>query len=59
MSESREVELKLEVVPGEVPRFRESLARLGLGEGTKQHLASVYFDTPNQALRKEGVPVGN
>ena len=51
---SREVELKLEMRVEEVARVQRSLRR-GLGEGIKQHLISVYFDTGKRALRKRGL----
>ena len=54
MSVSREVELKLEMPVDEVAGVQRSLRR-GLGEGIKQHLISVYFDTGKRALRKRGL----
>ena len=54
VSVSREVELKLEMPVAEVVRVQRSLRR-GLGEGIKQHLVSVYFDTGKHALHTRGL----
>ena len=48
----KEIELKLEVPPQELPRLKRwrALSRKGAG---KQDLVSVYFDTPKHTLGPE------
>jgi triphosphatase len=53
--EPREIELKLDVDPTDVAALKARvLPGLGTG-GETQHLVSVYYDTPEQALRKHGM----
>jgi triphosphatase len=55
MSESREVELKLELpIEERAGRCARGLCRRA-GRGIKQHLVSVYFDTQKRALRAHGL----
>ena len=52
-----EVELKL-AVPQLVLRqaaHAKWLAKAAHKQGSRQHLTSIYFDTPDLALRKHGV----
>jgi inorganic triphosphatase YgiF len=53
----KEVELKLELDPADVPRIKSAplLAAESLGQSEEQHLVSTYFDTPDLALSKAGV----
>src|SRR5512147_2163816 len=53
----KEVELKLELDPADVPRIKSAplLAAESLGQSEEQHLISTYFDTPDLALSKAGV----
>ncbi|QAY76480.1 CYTH and CHAD domain-containing protein [Sphingosinicella sp. BN140058] len=53
MTETEEVELKLELVPGDVERFR-ALALLGAPSHAAQPQVSTYFDTPEGHVRKAG-----
>jgi triphosphatase len=56
MTGSREVELKLELPPGDTTRRLErTFNHLGGGTGFKHHLVSIYYDTGNRALRKQGL----
>jgi triphosphatase len=50
----KEIELKLEVPPQELPRLKRwrVLSRKGPG---KQDIASVYFDTPKHKLGRNGI----
>lgn len=50
----REVELKLEIAPGEVKRLRRQPA-LAAAQPREQEQLSVYFDTPGMKLRKSGL----
>ncbi len=52
-----EVELKLELDPGEVETLRRhpSLRRLGRGRSVTRTVRSVYFDTPGLALFHKGL----
>ncbi|HXF54477.1 MAG TPA: CHAD domain-containing protein [Hyphomicrobiaceae bacterium] len=52
----REFELKLELTPEELKRVNEHPALRGLtvGEPTIKTLHSIYFDTPDQRLRRAG-----
>ena len=53
----REMEFKLDVAPSALPDLKAKLlSKLG-GEGTSQHLVSVYYDTPKHALRSHGMTV--
>jgi triphosphatase len=53
----REVELKLELNPGDVARLQEhpALRRAATGPAQIQHLRSVYFDTSDLALARAGI----
>ena len=53
----QEIELKLEVDPETLPRLRRLgvFRREGLGRARTTTLRSVYFDTPELDLRREGV----
>src|SRR5262245_25887509 len=53
----REVELKLQLNPGDVARLQEhpALRRAAVGPAQVQHLRSVYFDTPDLALAQAGI----
>ncbi|WP_146151043.1 CYTH and CHAD domain-containing protein [Allosphingosinicella deserti] len=53
MTETEEVELKLELVPGDVERFR-ALPLLGAPAHAAAPQVSTYFDTPEGHLRKDG-----
>ncbi|MBX6322410.1 MAG: CYTH and CHAD domain-containing protein, partial [Rhodospirillaceae bacterium] len=48
-----EVELKLRLPPAEAPRLRRSPLLRGIGgRPVTRHLRSVYYDTPDHALRR-------
>ena len=47
----REIELKLDVAPKDVPRIKQQLRRLCDTRPRAHTLVSVYFDTPNWLLR--------
>jgi inorganic triphosphatase YgiF len=49
--QDREIELKLELEPGSADRLR---AALGAPPARVERLLSIYFDTPEGALRKAG-----
>lgn len=53
----QEIELKLEVDPETLPRLRRMgvFRREGVGRARTTTLHSVYFDTPELSLRREGV----
>lgn len=56
MSAPREFELKLEVAPSKAASLAaRGLKRFGGGKGARDRLASVYFDTDEQLLRKHGL----
>jgi inorganic triphosphatase YgiF len=48
-----EIELKLEIDPGDAARVAEAPALAGL-TGDRQELLSTYFDTPDEDLRRKG-----
>lgn len=55
MSNTRELELKFEVAPDKAESLKtRGLRRLG-GEGIRERLSSVYFDTRKHALNKKGL----
>ena len=55
MNEPREIELKLEVPPGDAGKVAQTLANtFGAVKPAKQ-LVSTYYDTPDHALRKHGL----
>jgi triphosphatase len=56
-TEPREIELKLDVAAHDVERLLRHplLRRLGRGRATTRPVHSVYFDTPELALRAKGV----
>ncbi len=53
----REIELKLEIRPEDVPRLlrSEELRELAAGRGQTRSLHSVYFDTPELGLARHGM----
>lgn len=53
----RELEIKFEVTPEEMARFRElgALAAYRAGEPSTTRLRSIYFDTADHALRRCGI----
>jgi inorganic triphosphatase YgiF len=53
----REIELKLELTPGDATRILEhpAVRRSASGPAQVQHLLSVYFDTPDHALAHAGI----
>ncbi len=55
MSEPRELELKLEVGPKQLARLRTHMAKTLGQPAARKQLNSVYFDTPDQTLRNEGL----
>ena len=46
----REIELKLAIDPGDVPRLRKSLALDRVGPGKATRIISTYYDTPSLSL---------
>jgi len=46
----REIELKLAIDPGDVPRLRKSLALDRVGPGKATRVISTYYDTPSLSL---------
>lgn len=50
---STEIELKLEVDPGDLPLVRQN-PLLATTESHSSHQVTVYYDTPETALRKHG-----
>ena len=53
MDEHREIELKLDLAREDVETLRRA-SRLASAPSSKQHLQSIYFDTPGGKLRKAG-----
>ena len=55
--ETKEIELKLEFDPADAAKIKSHplLAANRLGAPEQQELVSIYFDTPDRALSKEGV----
>ncbi len=53
MNEPLEIELKLELAPEDAARIAAAPALAGLKADTAE-LVSVYFDTPDEALRRKG-----
>lgn len=52
-----EIELKLLVDPGRMTHFNAApiIAMNARSKGTRKHLKSVYYDTPEQTLRRNGL----
>src|SRR5262245_13811755 len=50
---SREIELKLEVDPDDLPLIRQD-SFLSATESTSNHQVTVYYDTPETRLKKHG-----
>jgi inorganic triphosphatase YgiF len=53
MTEDREIELKLELEPGSAGKLTEH-ALLAAGPAKAADQVSIYFDTPEGAIRKAG-----
>jgi len=53
----QELELKLELTPGDLQRVKghPALRGLAVGEPTTRTLRSIYFDTPDHRLRAAGI----
>ena len=51
---STEIELKLEIDPGDLPLVRQN-PLLAAAESHSTHQVSVYYDTPETALKKHGL----
>jgi triphosphatase len=57
MPPATEIELKLLVDPDRLADFSDAavIASHARGKGTRKHLKSVYYDTPDQTLRRNGL----
>ena len=50
MQPMQEIELKLQIPPGQLPTLHQALLERGICLGPAQALKAIYFDTPGRAL---------